>query len=792
MNKKSTTLKLTALIVAASVMSSANTALAEMEEVFVTATKREQTLQEVPVAVSVVDSATLERAQILDILDIQTVVPSLRVPQFQGSNQVNFVIRGFGNGANNVGIEPAVGVFIDGVYRSRSAAQISDLPNIQRVEVLRGPQSTLFGKNASAGVISIVTAKPEFEWNSNIAVTAANFGGFQTKGYVTGPLSETVAFSLGGSTNNRDGYTDNLALGTEINDRNRWSTNGQLLIEPSDTMSFRISADYSEIDEVCCSVANLVSGPTAGLIAAVGGALDNENPFSYNVFQNVDPRQEIENGGVSLHADFVFDAFTVTSITAYRNMDFNNAGDDVDYSSADLIAPQNLAQQSIKTFTQEFRISSESDGPLNWLAGAFIFNEDIETQGGISFAPGFRPYADLLAGGGVPGTLAAVEGALGVPAGTYYETGTGVQENVTQDNQAYSLFGTIDYDLTDDIVLTLGINYTSDEKQVSLIQINTDAFSQTALPAAFAGLGGLQFLPGLVAFPNAGENGESDDSNVDYTLRIASDLGDNMNVYASYATGFKATSWNLSRDSRPTISERDALIAAGVTLPNNLTTGTRQAGPEEAEVFEIGLKGQYEKVTFSLAIFDQTVNDFQFNAFTGAAFTLSNAGQTTVKGLEIESTFYPTENLVLTFAGTFLDPEYDSFPLSAFGDLSGQEVAGIAETSLSVSGTWNWQVKDYEGFVRADYQYESKTQILDDPTATAALSTVGNATREIGMLNASVGVTRGNYDLSLWGRNLNNDEFLVSAFPSVVQPGSFSGYPNQPRMFGLTLRARFN
>ena len=265
-----------------------------------------------------------------------------------------------------------------------------------------------------------------------------------------------------------------------------------------------------------------------------------------------------------------------------------------------------------------------------------------------------------------------------------------------------------------------------------------------------------------------------------------------MNVYASWATGFKSTSWNLSRDSRPTTAEVAGLVAAGQPLPNNLVAGTRLAGPEEAEVFEIGLKGQYEKFSFNVAVFDQTLDDFQFNAFTGAAFTLSNAGETNVQGLELDTTYYVTDNLVLTFAGTFLDPVYESFPLSAFGDLSGEEVSGIAERSISVSGTWNWERDGYQGFIRADYQYESETQILDDPVATAALKLVGSSTREVSSVNASIGVSKGNYDLTLWGRNLTDDEYLVSAFPSVAQPGSFSGYPNTPKTYGLTLRARFD
>jgi iron complex outermembrane receptor protein len=790
MFKYTSLIKGMSLALVAAVTTSAYAQDRVIEEVMVTATKRQQTLQEVPVAVTVTSGETIERARILDIIDLQSVVPSLRVPQFQSSTQVNFLIRGFGNGANNPGIEPSVGVFIDGVYRSRSAAQLADLTNIERVEVLRGPQSTLFGKNASAGVISVVTKGPEFEWSGNVEVTAGNYGTLQTKGYVTGPLSESTAFSLGGSYNERDGYSDNLALGTKVNDRDRWSLNGQFLFEPSDNMQFKLSVDYSEIDEVCCTAANLVSGPTAALIPVLGGQLDNENPFSYNIYQNKDPRESVESGGISLHTDFEFDNFSITSITAYRELDRTNLSEDVDYSSADLIADHDNIFSNFETFTQEFRISSNGEGPVHWLAGLYYFDEAIETEGGIKFGESFATYADFLTG--APGTLPYVEGLFGFPAGTFQQPGTGVVESATQDDQAYSLFGTVDWDMTDRLVLTVGFNYTRDKKEVSLSQVNTDVFSKLALPPALAGLAAFQFLPELLDFPNVAEDGESDDSNTDYTIRLAYELGDNMNAYASWATGFKSTSWNLSRDSRPTTAELAGVTAAGLPLPNNLTTGTRSAAPEEAEVFEIGLKGQYESFSFNLAVFDQTLDDFQTNAFTGTGFSLTNAGETNVKGLEIETTYFATDTLTLTFAGTFLDPVYESYPLSTSGDLSGDDVAGIAEESISISGNWEWEYEGYTGFVRADYQYESEVQILDSPTATAALEAVGGSTRKSNLLSASIGVSRGDYELTLWGRNLTDNEFLITAFPSVAQAGSFSGYPNQPKTYGLTLRARFN
>jgi iron complex outermembrane recepter protein len=175
-------------------------------EIIVTASKRAQTLQDTPIAVSVTSAADIERSQVRDLLDIQTLVPSLRVGQLQSSANTNFIIRGFGNGANNAGIEPSVGVFIDGVYRSRSAAQIGDLPNVQRVEVLRGPQSTLFGKNASAGIISVVTAEPQFDFGGSAELSYGNFNAIIAKADITGPISDKLAFSLSGGMNKRDGY----------------------------------------------------------------------------------------------------------------------------------------------------------------------------------------------------------------------------------------------------------------------------------------------------------------------------------------------------------------------------------------------------------------------------------------------------------------------------------------------------------------------------------------------------------------------------------------------------------
>jgi iron complex outermembrane recepter protein len=304
--------------------------------IIVTASKREQTLQATPIAVSVTSAEVLEAAQIRDVLDLQTVTPSLRVSQLQSASASTFIIRGFGNGDNNFGIEPSVGVFIDGVFRSRSASALSDLPNVQRIEVLNGPQSTLFGKNASAGVISVVTREPQFDWGGMVEASYGNFNAFVLKGDITGPISENIAFAIDGSYNRRDGYAEIVNLNEDISNRNRWSVRGQLLIEPTADFKIRAIADYSKIDEICCQVTTVVAGPSAAAVFALGGALDND-PFSFRTFLNKAPVNRVENYGGSIQMDWNTGPLSITSISAYRELK-NFLDQDVDFTSVDVVS----------------------------------------------------------------------------------------------------------------------------------------------------------------------------------------------------------------------------------------------------------------------------------------------------------------------------------------------------------------------------------------------------------------------------------------------------------------------
>ena len=832
---------------------------ADENVIIVTATKREQTLQEIPVAVTVTSAETIERAQVRDLIDLQTVAPTLRVSQNQTSGNAAFSIRGFGNGGNNTGVEPSVGIFIDGVYRSRAGSGISDLPNLKRVEILRGPQSTLFGKNASAGVISIVSQEPKYEFGGSAEASYGNYNALVLKADVTGPIAENVAFSLAGGINKRDGYATIINTGEKSNERDRWFTRGQLLLEPSDTVKFRIIGDFDRIDENCCVAGNVLDGPTGGVVRLLGGAVNSNNPFDYRVNANYATTNEMDNYGGSVQGDFELGSLSLTTITAYRGSDSSYVND-ADFTSA-AILDSVTEDRKIRTFTQELRLASDFDGPLNFLLGGYYFNEDIEQQGSVAWGAQSRGYVDGLVQGATSGALSiplleatfgALEGAPGRYTNKFLANGQGLDENYTLKDEAWSIFGTVDFEITDRVTLTGGFNYTKDKKKFTTDVISTDIWSGVNFDAAAyapfrqellykgglaaqvgsaSGLGRsataaeiaafavaqpvvfgaintgvtafaagnannvalnplntlkpLQFLPPYLNLPNSVEDGKSADDDLSYTARIAWKATDSINVYASYATGFKASSVNLSRDARPLLADRAALTAAGLTLSNQ-SYGTRLTNPEKAKVFEVGIKGNWDQASFNLAAFNQAINDFQENIFIGTGFVLSNAGKRTTKGIEFDGMVRPTEALSFSVSMVYLDAKYDSFVQSAFGDISGQRVSGVPELATTLGAVFEQPFGDGNTFVLSgSYHYESSTPQQDG-------GLLATYSREVNSIDASASVELSNgVQLSLWGRNLGNHKYLTTIFPSVAQTGSISGYPSLPRTYGASVKYKF-
>ena len=841
----------------------ADTATQDSDEIIVTATKREQTLQDVPISVSVTNQDTIEKAQVRDLIDLQSVVPSLKVSQLNATGQTNFTIRGFGNGNGNDGIEASVGVFIDGVYRARTSAALDDLPEIERIEVLRGPQSTLFGKNVSAGAISIVTKKPQFDWGGKAEISLGNYGLINPKATITGPISDTLAFRLSGSLSERQGYFYNTTTKGLVNDRNRWSLRADVLFQPSADFSLRVIGDYALIKEVCCGVTGIFNGPAT---LAIGGVLgkpisNTSQIFSRNIVFDANPENRLVGKGLSGQIDWNIGFAKLTSITAYRNQ-VNQSNQDIDFTGADIAT--NKTANEISTFTQEFRLASEGNGPFSWLVGGFYQDEKVDTGRDIRFGKDIRPFANALTGGnqGLIFLLESLQRATNpaiIPGGTYFQAGQGISDAYQLKQQSYSLFGQADFKVTERLTVTGGLAYLHDRKAVVTNVVLNDPFSSlnldnvpglgvlpfAALPASIQGclvalkgfvpgatiptnlfggtlgarlpnatnvgscaspaginpfnLNGVQFFYGDTAnhapvnYPNATEDGIFSGSKLTYAARVAYDF-DFVNAYVSYSTGWKATAVNLSSDSRP------ALNGVG-----------RSAAPEEVTVYEAGLKAKFRGGFFNLAVFKQEIKGFQSNGFTGLGYALVNAGKQSVQGFEIDAAYRPAPWLALTGAVTYLDGKYDSFkgaPCFAYDtvrcpvnpltgripfsrDLTGSKPAGVPTWSGSASATINHNFNEtLSGYLRGEFDYTSNTYLSE--TTPANLATYGNST-----INMSLGVTdsEAQLEVMLWARNLTNDNALLATFPTVAQgspaPASYSGYPNQPRTYGVTLRKSF-
>ena len=638
----------------------------------------------------------------------------------------------------------------------------------------------------------------------------------------------------------------------------------------------RVIGDYDKIEERCCGVLNVAPSAEIGAIQLLGGQVNDfrNNPDGDVVFTDVDPINEVENYGISGQIDYEFGALTLTSITAYRKTKLA-ADQDVDFTSLPAVSGANIGDADIDTFTQELRIASDFDGPLNFLVGGYYFDEQVDTSDQIVYGNGFRPYANLLLQGATGGTqtVDTLEATLSALNGTdytgqFFAAGQGFFNNIVQDNEAFSIFGNVDFEITDRLVLTLGANYTKDKKQIVTNSTSTDVFSNIDLvasgntaifaqglatqvgsllslgrpatqaeigafaganPAAFAqvsagvqafadandtdpavnsllALTPFQFLPPLQNCPNAVEDCSTDDDDWSWNVRLAYEVTPTLNVYASWATGYKAPSFNLSRDSRPLPADFAALQAQGLAV-TNLRPGTRFANAENSEVYEVGIKGNWSRAAANLTFFQQSIEDFQANTFTGTSFILSNAGKQETFGVEFDGQFYASDSLTLSVAMTYLDAQYDSFVASPVGDLSGEPVAGVPELSAVLGAQYNKEINSRGDriILRGDFAYSSPVQMVNgltnfivvDPATGArdfgpARAAAAAYKREVNNLNASFTYAFDmGLELSVWARNLLDDRYLTTVFPAVAQGQAISGYPNQPRTYGVAARFRF-
>ena len=483
-----------------------------LAEIVVTAQKREQNLQDVPISVIALTGDQLRAAGVTDIKNLSVLSPGVTVTSTTNENSTSVRIRGIGTVSDNVGLESSVGIVIDGVYRPRNGVGFGNLGEIDRIEVLEGPQGELFGKNNDAGVISVTTKRPSMDFGATGEVTYGNYNDKEFSGSVTGAVFSNSAVRLYADYQKRAGFLsieDGPGPNTDdrANDRNAYTVRGQYLVNFSDALTFLGIADFSRRNEDCCEAVPVIAGPLSPLIGvlastpALGGKAGTIgtpptnpiNPFSYQGYANGVASQQIRDFGFSGQFDWDLGVGKLTSITAWRDNTLI-AGNDVEYTSGAFAEqPATEANQTdFKQFSQELRFAGKN-GPLQWLVGGFFSSEIVTPNLSILAGPQLEYYiggAASAAGGGAPNPFLVSELTGNAPGATFVPGQTGEADYFRQTSKSYAAFTDETYTITQGLDLTAGMRYTKEKKT---------ADSNYNDPDGGAACGQLLGSPGLAA-----------------------------------------------------------------------------------------------------------------------------------------------------------------------------------------------------------------------------------------------------------------------------------------------------
>ncbi len=513
-----------------------------LDTLVVTAQKREEVMQDVPMIVTSLSQQALQDTGVRDIKDLQIMVPGLTVTSTQNEAITTARIRGIGTVGDNMGLESSVGVVIDGVYRPRNSVGFGDLGELERIEVLKGPQGTLFGKNTSAGVINVVTRRPDHELGGGGEVTVGNYGALGLAGWFNAPMGDYAAFRFYAAHRDRDGWM-NVTTGagprTEDKDydQNFRTFRAKLLLEPVDGVDIVLSADITRRDENCCTAVQLVSGTSPStLINAIGGGnaiapSGQADPWARRAYSNRDTSQYIDDKGVQAEVNIDLDAFggaTLTSITGARDWDAVN-GRDYDFSAVDMLYMNPKESESynrFKTFSQEFHLSGSTD-TVDWLVGMFYANEDLDKTETYSIGSGYEPYLSTLVGASaLPQIKAALDPTLaalsaqyqlpltmsinpanpaaflsqfsGRPFGSTF-TGMGALDKYEQNSKNLALFTNNTWHATEAFDVTMGLRYTREKKTLDAVYDNPNGSLACAASLANPGAGIARLLAARIA-----------------------------------------------------------------------------------------------------------------------------------------------------------------------------------------------------------------------------------------------------------------------------------------------------
>lgn len=705
-------------------------ALAVLEEVIVTAQKREENMQTVAVAVSAFSADTLRNTGMLNVEDLTRLTPGFTLTSYNPVTPQPY-IRGIGSNPSDAGSDSSVGVFIDEVYAGRAGGYSADMLDIERVEVLRGPQGTLYGRNVPGGAINIISKRPTEELEGFVELTGGEYDLWGAKAAISGPLSDNVLGRLAISTRQRDGHTENIITGNDLRDVDNNSFRGRLDYLPSDTLSLQLIAEYSE-DDLLGPGARNHEGQDANLFLISQGLgfatpLDpatSSDPYKVELVEDGFAKREMS--GFSAKVDWDLESFTVTSVTGYRENDYEFSDDILGISFPLLI---NSAEESSEQFSQEIRLSGTTD-KLQWTTGLYYLQEDVERL----------EFSDLSVLDPIFGLdLAGLTAAVG------YD-----QKNETV---SYAAFAQVTYMLTDALNITLGGRLSRDEKDFSLTTTGTEiGFGaltpdpETGVPSTFSA--------------------SDDESWSDFTPKVSFEYtsSDALFLYASYAKGFKSGGYN--------------------GLASNSALATAPFDQEETDSYEVGMKADFFENLMRLNAAVYYVDYVDLQVFLpgpgGIGFVIENAGEATIQGLEVEFFYSPLDGLDFSATYSYIDSEIDEF--EGRPDIVGNNLARTPENAASLSAQYIAPLGDQLSLLmRVDYSYQDEIFLdIDNSSISAADSHE--------LVNVRLALqSEGVWELALWGRNITDEDYRVHALDSTFGANlSAATIVGDPGMWGVT------
>ncbi len=807
-----------------------------VEEITVTATKREESLQDVPIAVTAITPLQIERSGMLDIRDLPTLASSFNMNSSQTESQgTTLRIRGVGTTGNNIGLESSVGVFLDGIYLSRPGIALGDQLDVESIEVLRGPQGTLFGRNVSAGALNLRTRRPSLtDHNGFLNLTAGNFNAFNVQAGVGGPLSDRVGYRLSAAVRNQDGFVESVSGGESYN-RDRALVRGQLLWNFMDRGSLRIIGDWSDADENCCDAVVLLESPAAalGAFAAAGlpadGGVSVVGPSAFDARRsNAGPFvNPFDQKGLSAELDYnLTDNVSLTYLGSWRDFFASSIQDDFVgigvYGVSPAAANGFDTFDEIESWTQEFRLTGDTER-VSWLVGGFASNEDILEHVGLGLLHDFTPFVDavlwnyaflpvlsaapllsdvpLATGGTFGDVLAADNQALafsgGVPAGGAYANNI-----YNQKGDSWSLFTHNTFRLSDRFSLVAGLRYVDETKDGSFRQ---PAASNPACLATLANAGALargaagtglevvaatigNFSAGYNCFPFAtpADSGVpilpatfSDtfqDDELVYTSQAVYEFSDTVKGYASYTHGFKSGGFNL-----------DSTAAVGGADP--------RFDSEKVDALELGVKSEFanRRVRLNATLFDYDIEDFQVLEFTGVQFRTFNVPKAQSRGAELELSAVAGQHVTLNMGYTYADSEY---PEDCAGDLEaasvqslcGAKLTNAPENVVSLGANWDDTVGDrFLVFASVNGRWEDDRRTSTQPNLAFDIQEA-NAKANV---RVGLGGYSGRWAVELWSNNVTDEQTKNVTFNTPLRVGSRGTFLEAPRTTGATLRLTF-